>query len=321
MKDVYGEVTRAIVAAIERGDAGRWRMPWHTAVDAACSPVNAITKKPYRGVNILALWAAAQTAGYPRAEWATYQQWSQLGAQVRKGERSTLVVFWKFSDAKHEDADDGAEEEHPRQMVLVRGYNVFNVAQVDHAPGPIEPETTERERIEIAEIFFKAIGADVRHGGNRAYYSPLDDHIQMPPYEAFPEPLPYYSTLAHEHTHWTGAKLRLDRNLSTRFGDNAYAVEELIAELGAAFVCAHLGLSNTPRADHAQYLHSWLKVLKADSRAIFTAASKAQQACDYLTEKAKNGDRSPQFLGVRKFLGSMVSSKPWLRRVRPAAPK
>ena len=151
-----------------------------------------------------------------------------------------------------------------------------------------EPDVTQLERIEQAEAFFRTIGADVRHGGNQAYYRPSEDHIQMPPFQAFKENVSYYSTLAHEHTHWTAKADRCDRQLGKRFGDSAYAAEELIAELGAAFTCAHLGLSTEPRADHAQYIASWLRVLKADKRAIFTAASKAQQAADYL---AKQGAR------------------------------
>ena len=143
------------------------------------------------------------------------------------------------------------------------------------------------ERIQHADACFNVIGADVRHGGNRAYYTTSDDHIQMPPFQAFAENVSYYSTLAHEHTHWTAKSERCDRQLGKRFGDNAYAAEELIAELGAAFVCAHLGLSTEPREDHAQYINSWLKVLKADKRAIFTAASKAQQAADYLIQQSE----------------------------------
>ena len=133
---------------------------------------------------------------------------------------------------------------------------------------------------------FKAIGADFRHGGNQAFYSPATDHVQMPPFQAFRDGLSYYSILAHEHTHWTANAARCNRELGKRFGDNAYAAEELIAELGAAFTCAHLGLSTEPREDHAQYIQSWLRVLKADKRAIFTAASKAQQACDWLIQRA-----------------------------------
>src|SRR5258708_33530593 len=150
------------------------------------------------------------------------------------------------------------------------------------------------ERIAHAEAFFQAIRADVRNGGNRAYYSPDSDHSQMPPFQAFKENVSYYSTLAHEHTHWTASAARCDRQLGKRFGDNAYAAEELIAELGAAFTCAHLGLSTEPRADHAAYIDSWLKVLKADKRAIFTAASKAQQATDYIIQmSARTAEVAP----------------------------
>ncbi len=147
------------------------------------------------------------------------------------------------------------------------------------------------ERIAHAEAFFQAIGATVRHGGNQAYYAPATDHIQMPPFQAFAENVGYYSTLAHEHTHWTAPRPGVIASLGKRFGDSAYAAEELIAELGAAFTCAHLGLSTEPREDHAQYINSWLKVLKADSRAIFTAASKAQQATDWMIARAGESAR------------------------------
>ncbi len=144
MKNIYREITSQIIAAIERGNLGEWRMPWHTDGDFASLPVNAITKKSYRGVNILALWAAAQNAGYADGRWATYQQWNSIGAQVRKGERSTLVVFWKFTNTESTDDDEGTEgeDEPSRAIVLVRGYNVFNAAQVENAPVPLEPETT-----------------------------------------------------------------------------------------------------------------------------------------------------------------------------------
>jgi antirestriction protein ArdC len=150
------------------------------------------------------------------------------------------------------------------------------------------------ERIAHAEEFFNRIGADLRHGGNRAFYTFNDDYIQMPPFAAFNDNVSYYSILAHEHTHWTAKESRCDRQLGKRFGDHAYAAEELIAELGAAFTCAHLGLSAEPREDHAQYLASWLKVLKADSRAIFTAASKAQQATDWMISRAGESSRTAE---------------------------
>lgn len=285
-RDVYQSVTAQIVTAIEHG-VGNWSMPWHTSGRYAFSPINVSSKKPYRGINTLCLWAAAQSKGYESGDWGTYQQWQDRGAQVRKGEKATTVVFWKFANSA--DDADGADDGIPKagsRLLFTRGYSVFNAAQVDGYTPKAETEPTLNERIEYAEAFFAGIGADVRHGGNQAYYAPITDHIQIPPYQAFRDSVSYYSTLAHEHLHWTSSAGRCDRQLGKRFGDNAYAAEELIAELGAAFTCAHLGLSTEPRADHAAYINSWLKVLQADSRAIFTAASKAQQACDWLVQHA-----------------------------------
>jgi antirestriction protein ArdC len=283
-RDVYARVTAQVIDAIEQG-VGNWRMPWHTSGRFAFSPINVASKKPYRGINTVCLWAAAQTKGYGSGEWATYQQWQDRGAQVRKGEKSTLVVFWKFANQSGESQDDGEQPANGSRLLFTRGYSVFNAAQVDGYAPKTERETPIPERIAHAEAFFSGVGADIRHGGNQAFYSLATDHIQMPPFEAFRDGVSYYSTLAHEHTHWTATSGRCDRQLGKRFGDNAYAAEELIAELGSAFTCAHLGLSTEPRADHAQYIQSWLRVLKADKRAIFTAASKAQQACDWLTQR------------------------------------
>jgi antirestriction protein ArdC len=265
-------------------------MPWHTSGKFAFSPINVSSKKPYRGINTVCLWAAAQAKGYERGEWATYQQWQDKGAQVRKGEKATTVVFWKF--ANNSESEDG--DESPKtgsRLLFTRGYAVFNAAQVDGYTPKADPDMPMPERIERADAFFQAIGANVRHGGNRAYYAPDSDYIQMPPFGAFIENVAYYSTLAHEHTHWTTKVARCDRQLGKRFGDHAYAAEELIAELGAAFTCAHLGLSTEPREDHAQYIKSWLNVLKADSRAIFTAASKAQRATDWMIQRAGDAVR------------------------------
>jgi antirestriction protein ArdC len=285
-RDVYKHVTAQIITAIEQG-VGNWKMPWHTSGRYAFSPINVASKKPYRGINTVCLWAAAQAKGYERGEWATYQQWQERSAQVRKGEKATTVVFWKFAHESAESQEDGAETFAGRSRLLfTRGYSVFNAAQVDGYTATPDADTPMPERIAHAETFFQAIRADVRNGGNRAYYSPDSDHIQMPPFQAFTENVSYYSTVAHEHTHWTAPASRCDRQLGKRFGDNAYAAEELIAELGAAFTCAHLGLSTEPREDHAQYINSWLKVLKADSRAIFSAASKAQHATDWLIGRA-----------------------------------
>ena len=289
-RDVYGTVTAQIINAIEQG-VGNWRMPWHTSGRYAFSPINVTSKKPYRGINTVCLWAAAEAKGYEAGEWGTYKQWQDRGGQVRKGEKSTLIVFWKFANDSAESQDDGEHSASGSRLLFTRGYSVFNSAQVDGYSPTVEPDMPMPDRIERAEAFFQGIGATVRHGGNRAYYAPDSDHIQMPPFQAFRENVAYYSTLAHESTHWTANPHRCDRQLGKRFGDNAYAAEELIAELGAAFTCAHLGLSTEPRADHAQYINSWLKVLKADKRAIFTAASKAQQACDWLVKQAESANK------------------------------
>lgn len=282
--DVYAKVTSQIINAIEQG-VGNWRMPWHTSGRFASSPINATSRKAYRGINTVCLWAAAEAKGYDSGEWATYAQWHERGAQVRKGEKATTVVFWKFANNAAE-TDDGETPASGSRLLFTRGYAVFNAAQVDGYTPKAESTESMPERIERAESWFHGIGADVRNEGNRAYYAPGTDHIQMPPFAAFVENVSYYSTLAHEHTHWTAKSERCDRQLGKRFGDSAYAAEELIAELGAAFVCAHLGLSTEPREDHAEYIQSWLRVLRADRRAIFTAASKAQQAADYLIKRA-----------------------------------
>jgi len=286
-QDVYARVTSEIVNAIEKG-VGNWRMPWHTSGRFAFSPINVTSKKPYRGINTVCLWAAAQSKGYESSEWGTYKQWQDRGAQVRRGEKSTTVVFWKFANGTEESQDgDDDQRTASSRLLFTRGYSVFNAAQVDgHSPAST-PDVPAIERIAAADAFFTAIGAEIHHGGNRAFYAPASDHIQMPPFQAFEENIAYYSTLAHEHTHWTAKEGRCDRQLGKRFGGNAYAAEELVAELGTAFVCAHLGLSTEPREDHAQYIESWLRVLRADKRAIFTAASKAQQAADYLVKTAE----------------------------------
>jgi antirestriction protein ArdC len=284
-RDVYASVTSQIVAAIENG-VGSWKMPWHTSGDSF-SPINVSSRKPYRGINTLCLWAAGNGKGYESGEWGTYRQWQDLGAQVRKGEKATTVVFWKFATDANEsqDGDEHAAAAGSR-LLFVRPFAVFNSSQVDGYSAKAQLAVPILDRIDAADTFFQGIGATVRHGGNRAYYSPDSDHIQMPAFQAFNENLGYYSTLAHEHAHWTAKPERCDRQLGKRFADSAYAVEELIAELSAAFTCAHLGLSTEARTDHAEYIQAWLKVLKADKRAIFTASSKAQQAADYLIERA-----------------------------------
>jgi antirestriction protein ArdC len=282
-QDIYQTVTDQIVAAIEQG-ADKWVMPWHNnAASDSPMPFNVSSKRHYRGVNTLALWAAGQSHGYTSSAWGTYRQWGERGGQVRKGERSTSICFWKFSERAAPTEDDA---DATKASAMARAYSVFNAGQVDGYEAPASIVLPEVTRIANAEAFIANLGAEIRHGGGRAFYSPSTDHIQMPEAAAFRDMISYYATTAHEATHWTSHSTRCDRSQNARrFGDDAYAAEELIAELGSAYCCAILGLANEPRPDHAQYLASWLKVLKADKRAIFTAASGAQKAVDWMVAK------------------------------------
>lgn len=275
---IYETIARQIVEAIEQG-AGTYNMPWHRSRFDVAAPSNATSKKAYRGLNIITLWMTAEARGFSSGLWGTYQQWKEAGAQIRKGEKAAPVFFWKRLEGGEPNEGDDKASNMP---FVARAYSVFNADQVDGFECSAHTPLSKAERIAEAEAFLKAIPADVAHGGNSACYIPTADRVQMVPFDQFKTATGYYSVLAHELTHWTGAKARLDRNLSGRFGSESYAMEELVAELGAAFVVGQLGLPSEPRRDHAAYIASWLKVLKSDSRAIFTAASKAQAAADYL---------------------------------------
>ncbi len=285
-KDIYREVTDRIIAAIEDG-TGDVQMPWHRAGVAHTRPTNIDTNNPYQGVNIISLWASAEVNGYSNGTWGTYRQWQKRGAQVQKGEKSSLVIFYKELEYNAENADTGELEPHKRLMA--RASAVFNADQVDGYELP-KPEIKEPlEIIEQAERFVANTEADIRFGGGSAFYRPSQDYIQMPDKDSFTGTAPstategFYGVLLHELTHWSGAKRRCDRGLANRFGDDAYAMEELVAELGAAFLSADLGVTSEPRSDHASYIDHWLKVMKADKKAIFTAAAKASQAAGFLT--------------------------------------
>jgi antirestriction protein ArdC len=280
-ENIYDRVTNAIIASLEKG-VGSWSRPWTVKAGATSPlPYNIASGANYRGINTVMLWCAREEHGYETQCWGTFDQWKAKGATVRKGEKATHIVFFKPTESRVQDPDGG--DETVRKGMIARGYCVFNLAQVDGYEAPKVAETPEVERIAHADDFFRATGARIRHGGTRAFYVPSAEFISMPDRDAFGETARYYSVLAHETGHWTGHTNRLDRSLNTgRFGDEAYAAEELIAELTAAFICAHLGLDNEPRDDHASYIASWLKVLKRDNRAIFTAASAAQKATDYL---------------------------------------
>ena len=276
--DVYRRVTDAIVTAIESG-VGQYHMPWTVRQDKGFSPISVGSAKPYRGINTLVLWAQSQSKGYGSALWGTYQQWQGLGGQVRKGEHGSPVVYWGTYEKQ-----TGEDDERSRGL-FAKGYSVFNIEQVDGCklPKRFEPKLSQTERIAHADSFFASVGVQIRDGGNRAFYRPdTSEAVYMPGYGQFPDRIDYYSVLAHETTHWTSHASRCDRQLGKRFGDDAYAVEELIAELGSAYTMARLELELTPRVDHSAYIASWLRVLKSDKRAVFTAASKAQQAADFL---------------------------------------
>jgi antirestriction protein ArdC len=283
--DVYRKVTDSIITAIEQG-VGQYRMPWTVRQDRGFSPISVGSAKPYRGINTLVLWAQAQSKGYGSAFWGTYQQWQAIGGQVRKGERGSPVVYWGTIDSTR---GIDADEENSGTHLFCKGYTVFNIEQVDGCklPKRFEPKLSHNERIAHADSFFAQTGVQVRDGGNRAFYRPSSpEAVYMPGFDQFPDRVNYYSVLAHETTHWTSHTSRCDRQLGKRFGDEAYAMEELIAELGSAYTMARLELELTPREDHAQYIASWLRVLRADKRAIFTAASQAQKAADYLQRQS-----------------------------------
>jgi antirestriction protein ArdC len=243
-------------------------------------PINASTNARYKGGNVLVLWATAMLKKYESGTWATFRQWKELGAMVRKGEKATHCVKWhEVRDKKRVDS-----EGKPLKVLIPLGFAVFNSEQVDGWTPP-EPYKGDATPIEHADAFFNRVGARVTLGSNRAYYSPGSDGIWVPALQQYDDPADYYSILAHEHVHWTGHRSRNAREGITEFdgfGSEKYAKEELIAELGAAFLCAYLGISNQPREDHAQYLASWLKVLKTDAKALFTAASGAQKGVDYM---------------------------------------
>jgi antirestriction protein ArdC len=278
--DIYARVTAEIIAAIEAG-TDDYCMPWHHDGAATAPPVNVASGKTYRGVNVLTLWVAAHSAGYPTGLWGTYRQWHELGAQVRNGERSTTVVFWKqIGLVKSEDEQDGGDED--RRRFLARGYPVFNQAQVDGYATEPTTQLSEAERIAHAEAFYTNLGITTVYGGAQACYFPSADRVHMPEFGAFRDAAAHYSVLFHEGVHATAAKHRLDRDLSGRFGSEAYAVEEVVAEAGACMILADLGIAARPRPDHAAYISSWLKVLRNDTSAIFTAASKAQAAADWM---------------------------------------
>jgi len=282
--DLYTRITTRIVADLEQG-VRPWFKPWNAehAAGRITRPLRH-NGQPYHGINVVMLWGEAMARGFACPIWMTYKQASELGGQVRKGEHGSLVVY-ADRITRTETGDDGDETEH--SIPFLKGYTVFNSEQIDGLPGhftaPAEPVLDPVARIAGAEAFFHNTGADIRFGGDQAYYAVHADFVQMPPFETFRDAESFYQTIDHECCHWTRHPTRLDREFGRkRWGDEGYAAEELVAELGSAFLSADLGLTPEPREDHAAYIESWLRVLKNDKRAIFTAAAHAERAAAFL---------------------------------------
>jgi antirestriction protein ArdC len=278
-------ITAAIVERLEAGTRP-WIQPWTGA--SVSRPLRACGR-PYQGINVLWLWMAAEAAGHSSPFWMTYRQSQLLGGQVRKGERGTVAIFYRtyqpWETDENED-DEGEEGEGPRTRRILKSFTVFNACQIDGLPASYFPEPrplpAPTERDHVLDRFFAAVPASIRHGGAEAFYCPVLDQVTMPEPGLFRDLDHYRATLAHELSHWTGHESRLARQLGARFGSGAYAMEELVAELSSAMLGAELGLPVDHLDHHANYLASWLKVLKADSRAILTVAAKAEEAASLL---------------------------------------
>ncbi|KKX32879.1 zincin-like metallopeptidase domain-containing protein [Rhizobium sp. LC145] len=280
-KDIYQRITGKIVDQLETGVR-----PWHQPWGANGTPTRPLRHNgvPYRGINTMLLWMETTANGYVSPYWMTYRQAQELGGQVRKGEISALVVYAGAIETT-EEAENGEEIE--QRIPFLKGYPVFNCDQIDNLPARFTPTPAEprspMKRFAHADAFFAHTGAKIHFGGNKAFYSPLEDFIGMPPFEAFESPDAYVSVLAHETAHWTRHPTRLNRDFGRKtWGDDGYAMEEVVAEVSAALICADLGIESEPREDHAAYIGSWLKVLKNDKRAVFQAAAHAERAAAYL---------------------------------------
>lgn len=283
--DLYQQVTDQVIAELERG-ALPWIKPWRSRAGSGFMPVNIFTGKPYRGINVLLLLGS----GSADQRWATFNQCKQHGAHVRKGAKGQLIVFFKPWHIRK--VDTATNETTEKTVPMLKAYWLFNVEDIEGLPQATveQPEQQPEPRIEAADALLAK--AEIRKAAN-AYYVPSADYIGLPELESFRSVGHFYATALHELTHWTGHKSRLDRNLSGRFGDAAYAAEELIAELGSAFLCAELGLQ-IAELRHAGYVDHWLRLLRQDKRAIIAAASAAQKAADYLHGQQPATEEQPE---------------------------
>ena len=284
--DVRQQITDKIVNLIETGGMERLKR-WKRAAADSGMPINASTGKAYSGANVLVLWVAAMEAGYSVQKWLTYKQAAAMGGQVRKGEKSVICAYWSMVDKKAAKAANESDDDQKGQYLMCKPVWLFNVAQIDGLPaecyeGAAPSERFNHDPIEAAEKFIVASGATIRYGCAGAFYQPSGDFIGMPDRDRFYSAEAFYATMQHELTHWTGSQTRLNRQFGKRFGDEAYAFEELVAEFGAAFLAAHVGFIDATIEGHAHYLDSWVAMLKKDKQALFTAAKHASEAADYL---------------------------------------
>lgn len=287
-RDIYQEVTDSVLEYLSGSrEPGNWQRPWTTRA-ASQLPMNVTTGQPYNGINVICLWVAAMKREYRAGLWATYKQWQEAGAQVRKGERGAHIVYVGATTKRDDDGEPVLDKDGNEQArTFLKSYTVFNADQVDGYDVPEPERPGEAERIAAAEAFIAASGARTRFGQDSAFYDPSADEIGMLDFDRFlgtdtaSATENAYATYLHELTHWTGHKSRLDR-AGGRFGSKPYAFEELIAELGAAFLCAALGITPQTREDHARYIAGWASILKEDNRAIFNAAAEAAKAADFL---------------------------------------
>ena len=281
---LYEEITAKIIGELEEGHVP-WVRPWRSdgSGTGVAMPRNATTSRPYSGINILLLWDAAIEGGHSTQAWLTFRQARALGGHVRKGERGTTIVYADRFVPKDERERARRDGNDARAIPFLTRFAVFNVDQCEEMPDELTaaaPAVDQDLILPRAKELIEATNADIRIGGDRAYYEIRSDHIRVPPPQAFFEPIDWHRTALHELGHWSGARHRLARDLSGSFGSKKYAFEELVAEMSAAFACATLGIDPTVR--HADYIGSWLEVMKEDNRAIVRAASLASKASDYL---------------------------------------
>jgi antirestriction protein ArdC len=303
---IFDRVTSRIIADLEKG-VRPWQKPWTSGRPRGLS-IRPLRHggEPYNGINVILLWDAASEKGYHSQTWMTFNQALEYGGSVRKGEKATSIVYARKLLKQEENATTG--EMCSKSVPLLKGYSVFNTDQIDNLPAKFvsrvpEPSSLPRpEKFEKIEEFVRHAGARIKSGGDEAYYAEKTDHIQLPFIETFRDSESYYATMAHELTHWTKHETRTDRNFGkVRWGDAGYAREELVAEIGSAFLCADLGITPEVRPDHAAYIHHWLDAMKEDKRLIFTAAAHASRAVEFLKAKQPApAAHPPAFEPVRK---------------------